>query len=149
MKAFHRLRLRFWGLCQFLYDFTLRRADEDHRKSRKELWEVTVKAGHCNKLCFLSLHDLFPVLRNAKALSDDRLVLGFARANLKRYADMGREQSGILRGYLNAQRVHLDACDECQKAICEMVREDIQLFRRVRSILDAAGMFPPDRRPPN
>lgn len=149
MKAFHRLRLRFWGLCQFLYDYVLRRDVEDHRTIRREIWDVTVKNGHCNKLCFLCLYDHFPVLRGAKALGNDRLVLGFARANLKQYADMGRQASGLLGGYLNAQRVHLDACAECQKAVCEIVREDIRLYRQVRSILDLAGMTPPDRRPKN
>jgi hypothetical protein len=148
MKAFHRLRLRFWGFCQFLYDYAQRRTDEDHRITRKEIWGVTVKTGHCNKLCFLSLHDLFPVLRNAKALSDDRLVLGFARANLKRYADMGRQASGLLGGYLAAQRVHLDHCAECQETVCESVREDIRLYRSIRSLLDDAGMLPPDRKRP-
>jgi hypothetical protein len=149
MKSFHRIRLRFWALCQFLYDLTLRRTDEDHRISRQELWDVTVKTGHCNKLCFLSLHDLFPVLRNAGALSNNRLVLGFARANLKRLADMGRPLSGLLGSYLAAQRRHLDACEHCQKAVCDVIREDIMLFRKVRALFDAAGMTPPERRPKN
>jgi hypothetical protein len=76
----------------------------------------------------------FPELGEAAVLGDDDAVVRVACAHLDRYLAMGEERSGVLGGYLRAQRGHLLSCRRCRRFVCAAVRKDVDIGRQIRSV---------------
>src|SRR5688572_12232183 len=108
-----RLRLRFWAFCQFVYETVTHPRGEhaaDLAKARRSLFRRCVTGGHLDDRCFVSMEPDFPELGRGRTLDDDHAVVTIARRHLERYLSMGRTRSGVLPGYLRAQRDHLASC---------------------------------------
>lgn len=137
------LRLRYWAFRQFLYERKTQPKDsedaDDFVRARRELFRRCVVGGHLDDRCFVSMEADFPELGNPRILADDAAVLRVACRHLDRYRLMGRERSGVLEGYLRAQRDHLADCPRCRATVCAVVRKDVAETRRIRSLFDGLG----------
>lgn len=137
------LRLRYWAFRQFLYEKKTHPKDSgdaaDFARARRELFLRCVIGGHLDDRCFVSMEPDFPELGKPSVLADDEAVLRIARRHLDRYRLMGRERSGIIEGYLLAQRDHLASCDRCRRCVCASVRKDVAQERQIRRIFDGIG----------
>lgn len=144
MSIMGSARLRLWAFCQFVYEtFTHPRGEDaaDLARARRTLFRRCVVGGHLDDRCFVSMEPDFPELGQGRTLDDDHAVVTVARKHLERYAAMGRERSGVLRGYAQAQIAHLAACAQCRDFVCATVRRDVQEGRNIRSVI---GDLSPD-----
>lgn len=135
-----KLRLRLWALCQFVYEMvTHPRGSEDSAdfaRARRTLLRRCVFGGHLDDRCFVSMEADFPELGRGRTLEDYHAVVTIARRHLERYLTLGRKKSGVLPGYLRAQRAHLPACAECRDFVCAAVRKDMATSREIRGMFD-------------
>ncbi|MEY4745272.1 MAG: hypothetical protein RL272_1217 [Candidatus Parcubacteria bacterium] len=137
------LRLRYWAFRQFLYERKTHPKDSedaaDFALARRVLLARSVLRGHLDDRCFVSMEADFPELGKPRILADDDAVIRIAGRHLERYRLMGRERSGVIEGYLLAQRAHLAACERCRRFVCAAVRKDVSEERQIRRLLDSLG----------
>lgn len=135
-----RLRLRFWALCQYVYETVTHPRDSedaaDFARARKALFRRSVLGGHLDDRCFVSMEADFPELGRGRTLEDDHAVVTVARRHLERYLSLGRKKSGVLPGYLRAQCAHLLSCADCKDFVCAAVRKDMATGREIRGMFD-------------
>lgn len=135
-----RLRLRVWAFCQYVYETVTHPRDSedaaDFVRARTTLLRRAVRGGHLDDRCFVSMEPDFPELGLGRTLEDDHAVVTVARKHLERYLSLGRKRSGVLPGYLRAQRDHLLACAACRDFVCAAVRKDVATGRLIRGMFD-------------
>lgn len=133
------LSLRLWAFRQFMYELEHHPRDSedasDFAKARRQLLTRSVLGGHLDDRCFVSMEPDFPELGDPAVLADDGEVVRIACAHLDRYLAIGEERSGVLAGYLRAQRGHLLSCARCRSFVCAAVRKDVGIGKRIRSVL--------------
>lgn len=138
------LQLRFWAFRQFLYERKTHPKDSedaaDFDRARRDLFVRCAIRGHLDDRCFVSMEADFPELGKPRIMADDEAVIRVACRHLDRYRFMGLERSGVLEGYLRAQRDHLASCDRCRQYVCAAVRKDVAETRKIRSLFDGIGL---------
>lgn len=136
------LRLRFWGVCQYLYHLVTEpgwfTGESSERRMRREIWTRTIKGGHLAPNCFYGLADAAPNLGHPSFGKFENQVIVEARAMLGSYIRDGARRSGLLGGYLEAQLTHLEACEPCRSFVCETVRSEIDDKAKIVPFLRAA-----------
>mgnify|MGYP001580385926 CR=1 FL=1 len=142
------LRLRFWAHRQFMYELEHHsRVSEDAFDFTGARWRLLMRSvirGHLDDRCFVSMEPDFPQLGDPDILRNDDAVVRVACSHLERYLDMGARRSGVLEGYLRAQRDHLQSCRRCRRFVCAVVRGDVATGRQISAIFD--GLSPAAKR---
>ena len=136
-------RLRFWAFCQGVYEIIRVPLQQETWSATRDVFARVVFEGHLHNHCFIGLLGDFVSLNDPTALADDEWVIRVVHTQFLRHLEQyDRKRSGYLRGYLRAQRAHLDACEECQQHVCLQVRLGVHISRAIKELFDDSPQPP-------
>ena len=141
----HRTKLRYWAIRQFLHCVRLLATPgytlSDLGNAFREDILRTFVRGHLNATAFIGMDDDHPELRTRMFMNIDRLERIAVEA-LDRLEKADPAKTGMLTGYVRAQKAHLAECVACRRYVCDTIIGDVVETAKLRDILKRGeGLF--------